>query len=71
MKIDESVIFMKDFNNVLEIIPLEKLNLEGEDSFKNLSIMAKLNYYSIDILFHPTLFIYSYNASVDFEEIDL
>jgi hypothetical protein len=43
-----NVIFMKDFNNVLEIIPKEKLDLEGEDSFKNLSIMAKLNYYSIE-----------------------
>jgi len=43
-----NVIFMKDFNNVLEIIPKEKLILEGEDSFKNLSIMAKLNYYSIE-----------------------
>lgn len=43
-----NVIFMKDFNNVLEIIPKEKLDLEGEDSFKNLSIMSKLNYYSIE-----------------------
>jgi hypothetical protein len=43
-----NVIFMKDFTNVLEIIPKEKLDLEGEDSFKNLSIMAKLNYYSIE-----------------------
>ena len=43
-----NVVFMKDFNNVLEIIPKEKLILEGEDSFKNLSIMSKLNYYSIE-----------------------
>ena len=43
-----NVIFMKDFSNVLEIIPKEKLDLEGEDSFKNLSIMSKLNYYSIE-----------------------
>jgi hypothetical protein len=43
-----NVIFMKDFTNVLEIIPKEKLDLEGEDSFKNLSIMSKLNYYSIE-----------------------
>ena len=43
-----NVIFMKDFTNVLEIVPIEKLELEGEDSFKNLSIMSKLNYYSIE-----------------------
>ena len=43
-----NVIFMKKNTNVLEIIPKIKLLNEGEDSFKNLSILCKLNYYGLE-----------------------
>lgn len=42
-----NVIFMKKNSHVIEIISQEKIN-EGEDTFKNLSKICKLNHYSIE-----------------------
>jgi hypothetical protein len=43
-----NIIFMQPNSCVLEIIPLSKLKNEGEDSFKNISEMCKINYYSLE-----------------------
>jgi hypothetical protein len=42
-----NIIFMKENTCVFEIVSIEKIKHEKEDCFKNLALMSKLNFYSL------------------------